>query len=93
VKQLASPIMTAARIRRFSLLLLAGLVLAGSASSAIAEQVMREQDVVNLRLGQHVLVDDGSCPAGQIKEVYGARMTESGILRSVRCIPRSGTKK
>ena len=85
--------MTAARIRRSSLLLLAGLVLAGSASSAIAEQVMREQDVVNLRLGQHVLVDDGSCPAGQIKEVYGARMTESGILRSVRCIPRSGTKK
>ena len=53
----------------------------------------REQDIVDLRLGQRILVDDGSCPAGQIKEVYGARMTESGILRSVRCIPRSGTKK
>jgi hypothetical protein len=93
VKQLASPIMTASRIRRFSLLLLAGLALAGAASSAIAEQVMREQDIFNLRLGQHVLVDDGSCPAGQIKEVTGARMSESGILRAVRCIPRSGTKK
>ena len=85
--------MTAARIRRSSWLLLAGFVHAGSASSATADQVMREQDIFNLRLGQHVLVDDGSCPAGQIKEVTGARMTESGILRAVRCIPRSGTKK
>jgi hypothetical protein len=93
VKQPASPIMTASRIRRFSLLLLGGLALAGSASPAFAEQVMREQDIVNLRLGQHIQVDDGSCPAGQIKEVSGARMTESGILRMVKCIPRMGTKK
>ena len=85
--------MTASPIRRFSLLLFAGLVFAGAASSAMADQVSREQDVVNLRLGQHILVDDGSCPAGQIKEVSGARMTESGILRVVKCIPRSGTKK
>ena len=94
MKQLASPIMKTSHLGRLSsLLLLGGLVLAGSASSAIAEQVMREQDIVNLRLGQHVLVDDGSCPAGQIKEVSGARMTESGILRMVKCIPRMGTKK
>jgi hypothetical protein len=78
---------------RFSVLLLGGFLLAGSASPAFAEQVMREQDIVNLRLGQRIMVDDGSCPAGQIKEVSGARMTESGIQRMVRCIPRMGTKK
>ena len=85
--------MKTSRIRYVSLLLLGGLPLVAAASPAFAEQVMREQDIVNLRLGQHILVDDGSCPAGQIKEVSGARMTESGILRMVKCIPRMGTKK
>ena len=75
------------------MLLLGGLALAGSASPAFAEQVMREQDIVNLRLGQHILVDDGSCPAGQIKEVSGAKMTANGIERVVKCVPRLGTKK
>ena len=42
-----------------------------------AEQVSREQDIADLRLGQRILVDDGSCPAGQIKEVSGAQMTTS----------------
>jgi hypothetical protein len=67
------------------LLLLGGLALA--TTSAMAEQVSREQDIVNLRLGQHILVDDGSCPAEQIKEVSGAKMTASGILRAQKCIP------
>jgi hypothetical protein len=93
VKQATPPVMKTSRIRYVSLLLLGGLLFAAAASPAYAEQVMREQDIVNLRLGQHILVDDGSCPAGQIKEVSGARMTESGILRMVKCIPRMGTKK
>jgi hypothetical protein len=67
--------------------------LAFATTPAMADQVSREQDIVNLRLGQRILVDDGSCPAGQIKEVSGARMTPSGILRAVKCIPRLGTKK
>ena len=54
----------------------------------MAEQVSREQDIVDLRLGQRIQVDDGSCPAGQIKEVSGATMTASGILRAQKCIPR-----
>lgn len=69
-------------------LLLGGIALAALATSAMAEQVSREQDIVNLRLGQRILVDDGSCPAGQIKEISGARMTANGILRAQRCIPR-----
>jgi hypothetical protein len=44
-------------------------------------------------LGQRVLVDDGTCPAGQIKEVSGAQMTTSGVLRIRKCIPRLGTKQ
>ena len=41
---------------------------------------MRESDIADLRLGQRVLVDDGSCPAGQIKEVPGSQMTTTGIV-------------
>ena len=48
----------------------------------------REQDIVNLQLGQRVKVDDGSCPAGEIKEISGARMTATGVVRVQRCIPR-----
>ena len=81
----------APRIQRFSRL--GAFALFALATPATAQQVSREQDIVDLRLGQRIMVDDGSCPAGQIKEVFGARMTESGILRAVRCIPRSGTKK
>jgi hypothetical protein len=71
----------------------AGLVLWLLASPALAEQVSREQDIVDLRLGQRILVDDGSCPAGQIKEVMGSQMTTNGILRTRKCIQRLGTKK
>ena len=84
--------MTAARHRHCSILL-SGFALAALATSAMAQQVSREQDIVDLRLGQRVLVDDGSCPAGQIKEVSGARMTAAGILRAIKCIPRLGPKK
>jgi hypothetical protein len=63
------------------------------AGAAMADQVSREQDIIDLRLGQRVLVDDGSCPAGQIKEVSGAQMTANGVIRARKCIPRLGTKK
>jgi len=70
-----------------------GFALCALAPSAMAEQVAREQDIVNLRLGQRIQVDDGSCPAGQIKEVSGAQMTTTGIVRARKCIPRLGIKK
>jgi len=78
---------------RFWSLLLGGLALLALATPAMANQVSREQDIVGLRLGQRVLVDDGSCPAGQIKEVSGARMTPEGIVAARNCIPRLGPKK
>jgi hypothetical protein len=76
-----------------SLLMVASIAIAAVPSSAIAEQVSREQDILNLRLGQRILVDDGSCPAGQIKEVSGAKMTPSGVLRAQKCIPRIGPRR
>ena len=85
--------MMISRVNRASILPLAGIALALSATSVMAEQVSREQDIVNLRLGQRIMVDDGSCPAGQIKEVSGTKMTPDGILRAVKCVPRLGTKK
>ena len=81
------------QIRSGSLLLVVGLALAVPPQSAAAEQVSREQDIVSLRLGQRILVDDGSCPAGQIKEVSGTKMTASGILRAQKCIPRVGPRR
>ena len=71
----------------------ASLMLWLLATPALAEQAAREQDIADLRLGQRVLVDDGSCPAGQIKEVSGAQMTSTGIARARKCIQRLGIKK
>ena len=70
-------------------LALAGFVVA----PAQAQYIGREQDIADLRLGQRVLVDDGTCPAGQIKEVSGARMTSMGVERARKCVPRFGSKK
>jgi hypothetical protein len=78
---------------RWLLLLLVGFAWLTPAPSAMAAQVAREQDIVDLRLGQRILVDDGSCPTGQIKEVSGAQMTATGVVPTRKCIPRLGTKK
>jgi hypothetical protein len=64
-----------------------------SPPSASAQVIGREQDIGDLRLGQRVMVDDGSCPTGQIKEVTGSQMTSNGVTRVRKCIPRLGTKK
>jgi hypothetical protein len=74
-------------------LLLATLVLLAFATPAPAQQVAREQDIADLRLGQRIMVDDGSCPAGQIKEVTGVKLTATGISRARTCVPRMGAKK
>ena len=69
---------------------LASLALAAPALAI--DQVNREQDIVDVRLGQRILVDDGSCPTGQIKEVSGTTLTTSGVTRVRKCVPRAGTK-
>ena len=73
-------------------LLLGGCALFALASPARADQVAREQDIVNLRLGQRIKVDDGTCPAGQVKEISGSKMAATGIVRTAKCVPRLGAK-
>jgi hypothetical protein len=62
------------------------------ATTARAGSVGREEDIVELKLGQRVQVDDGTCPAGQIKEVRGAKMTDKGVARTSACVPRYGPR-
>ena len=77
---------------RFCCVLLAAMTLPAPQALALAQQVGREQDIVDLKLGQRMLVDDGTCPAGQIKQISGSRMTPTGIVRAQKCIPRLGPK-
>ena len=76
--------MTASRI------ILGFVLFAATAALSFAQtqHVAREQDIVGLRLGQRIQVDDGTCPQGQIKEVSGARMGPNGVERARQCIPR-----
>jgi hypothetical protein len=73
--------------------IIAALLLAALAAPASAQTVGREQDIVGLRLGQRVMVDDGTCPVGQIKEVSGAKMTPTGVTPTRKCIPRLAPKR
>jgi hypothetical protein len=86
------PMTKASRIELLSILLLGAFAVFALMRVASAQQVGREQDIVNLRLGQRIKVDDGTCPAGQIKEVSGSRMTPAGVERTRKCIPRLGPK-
>ena len=79
-------------LARRSISLLGGFALVALATSAMAQQVGREQDITNLRLGQRIKVDDGTCPAGQVKEVSGAKMSATGVVRTHKCIPRLAPK-
>jgi len=74
------------------MLWLGGFALVALVPDAWAQQVAREQDIANLRLGQRVKVDDGTCPAGQIKQVSGARMVAAGVVHTRKCVPRLGPK-
>jgi hypothetical protein len=54
--------------------------------------LQREPAIGELRLGQRVLVDDGTCPAGEIKEVVAVsapnpRMSSLPLQR--RCVKRN----
>lgn len=72
----------------------AGVLLAvfACAAPASADIVGRESDIGEVRLGQRVYVDDGSCPAGQIKEIVGIRLTAAGVERTRQCVDRKGKR-
>lgn len=70
-----------------------GMTLLGSATRVHAEQVSSERDIVDLRLGQRIQVDDGTCPTGQIKEVTGAQLSSAGVVRRITCVSRQGARR
>ncbi|WP_036047820.1 DUF6719 family protein [Bradyrhizobium sp. Tv2a-2] len=82
---------TSLRTRFFHLTVAAASVSA-LGCPAHAQYVGREQNIVNLRLGQRVLVDDGTCPAGQVKEVSGSKMTATGVVPARKCVARLPNK-
>ncbi len=59
---------------------------------ARADIVSREADVGDVRLGQRIWVDDGSCPSGKIKEITGTRLTPAGVERSIQCVERKNAR-
>jgi aspartyl protease family protein len=63
---------------------------AARAANISAETVTHEPPADALRTGQTVLVDDGSCPAGQIKQVIGGDRT-AGHERERKCIEHGGS--
>ena len=66
--------------------------LSATVSPIVAEVLKTEPAMGQLREGQTVLVDDGSCPAGQIKQVIGGNHVKVGgtkhIVRKYSCIPK-----
>ena len=78
---------------RWTAAAIVALVVAAIATPALADLVMRESEIVNLRLGQKVFVDDGVCPAGQIKLVTGAKLAVGGVQATKQCVERKGIKR
>lgn len=65
------------------------VALIGATSSVIAaERVTQESEITSLRIGQHVYVDDGTCPAGQVKEITGSKLTPQGVAFTRKCLDR-----
>jgi hypothetical protein len=74
-------------------LLVAALLGACVASDVAAQQILKVEPAMgNLKPGQRVLVDDGTCPQGQIKQVIGGDHRKAGgrhnIERQRVCITR-----
>jgi hypothetical protein len=72
--------------------LVAAVAAVGFSSWSSATTLKQEPPMGAMREGQVVLVDDGSCPAGQIKRVVGGNHTKVGgtkqIVRTSSCVPR-----
>ncbi|MDM0013572.1 hypothetical protein QTH87_14120 [Variovorax sp. J22P168] len=68
----------------------AGTCLAAETASApgAAVQILKEAPAKgSVRRGEIVHVDDGSCPAGQVKKITGGNQM-TGMSRQVECVKR-----
>lgn len=61
-------------------------------NASAATVLKTEPPMGHLKQGQRVLVDDGSCGPGQVREVIGGNHTKAGgtgnTIRQYRCVPR-----
>ena len=72
----------------FASLSLAIATLIGASNLGIA-QVLKQEPSGTVPTGKKVLVDDGTCGPGKIKEVTGgSNQPGNPINRSSRCIPK-----
>jgi hypothetical protein len=75
-------------MRRCFVLAVLGVV--GASTFALAQTLHREPPMGGLKEGQRVLVDDGTCGPGKIKEVIGGNHVTVGgtkqLVRQRRCI-------
>ena len=94
----------AACVSLWSALAVAAPIAAWAQSAASAPAVAASLPVLakdpeqgHLRPGQQVLVDDGSCPAGQIKELTGGTNrkceVDAGVLDTSKCHPVTGAHR
>lgn len=71
------------------------LLLAGTAGAAPASIEVRTDmpPKGSVRQGEVVYVDDGRCPAGEVKKIIGGN-EKTGVARQVVCVarPRPGTE-
>jgi len=64
--------------------LLTSFILVNTAISAASDVVLKQEPPIGqMREGQRVLVDDGSCPPGQIKEVIGGNHVKVGGTKDI----------
>ena len=72
--------------------LIAGLFAIGFSTGSFATSLKQEPPMGAMREGEVVLVDDGSCPTGQIKRVVGGNHTKVGgtkqVIRQRSCVRR-----
>ncbi|MGB8606849.1 DUF6719 family protein [Bradyrhizobium sp.] len=70
----------------------AGAAVVVALAGAAVAQVTREPAMGAMKEGEVVLVDDGSCPKGQIKRIVGGNHVKAGgykqIVRTRSCVPR-----
>jgi hypothetical protein len=82
---------TCALLKAFCVLAVFGIF--AQLPAMAAQPLSSEPAAGQLRLGQRVKVDDGTCPAGQIKEVSGTKMTSTGVVPARKCVSRVGPKQ
>lgn len=68
-------------------LLTAAVLVSLTTAAAYADMPREVPRDGTLSPGEVVLVDDGRCPAGEVKQVTGGNKAKK-IPRDVRCVPR-----